>query len=224
WIRDKYNHKRFALRGPIPDPDTISLHDGVAEVEVSTKSSNGNDAATPHLTAAPETKYSTPVSSAPVQDLLDIFAPQPVTPNPTSTPIVLPQQQKQSDLKSNIMSLYGNSQTTQQQRQQPQVTATPQLAGLQFFSTSSANSGFANFAAFNAGNSSQGLPSSSNGTVSPLSSSLLQPALGSALLPNSSVRSAGGSSSSGVHANGSAGGPGMVWTSSGGEDAWGEFQ
>ncbi|KAJ3077165.1 hypothetical protein HDU98_007550 [Podochytrium sp. JEL0797] len=175
WIRDKYDGKRFAARGPLPDPETIPLPAGVTATVPSRSS-------TPVIvqknTTAPVVvvQQQLPVKTA-SQDLLDMF---PSDSNGSgvgsSKAAVAPALPPQNDFKANLMSLYASPTPKTQsqfpsQQQQQQQPPTQQLAGLQFFSTTSQQQGgFANFASFpasNAGAAPAGLGSAVGSAMMP---------------------------------------------------------
>ncbi|KAI9353607.1 hypothetical protein BDR26DRAFT_848873 [Obelidium mucronatum] len=221
WIRDKYDGKRFALRGPIPDPETIPLPAGIASVSVSR----------PSTAAAPVPQASF------AQICWTIFQGPASTPAPSSnatapfTSTSATTATATNTFKSDIMSLYSNPQAQQpqtqqqqqfqfpvqqqQQQQQQQAQQPPQLAGLQFFSNTQPSQSFANFASFPSTSSQSAAPGFGLGNP-------LQPALGSALLPGSKAPAGGipdfmglGNAASNQK-RGSLGGAD--------KDVWGEFQ
>jgi len=131
WIRAKYEHKRWAMKGPIPDPSALG-GDGpdvsiaspqVVEptpVPAKAKPSSDLDA----FLAAPSTRHRTSNSSSPAQQLhgADFFASHhdnvvrqsssaPVTPaqsRPDTPASADPVSSKHKDLKSSILSLYNS--------------------------------------------------------------------------------------------------------------------
>ncbi|KAJ3406652.1 hypothetical protein HDU80_010764 [Chytriomyces hyalinus] len=244
WIRDKYDGKRFAMRGPMPDPDSIPLPEGISSVNnAAAAAATATGSILPRAPTASFAQFppqqqpaqkAQPATNA-SQDLFDAFQ----GPS-TAAPQQQPQQQQQvNNIKSDIMSLYANpkpaSSFSQQQQQQQQQQ---QLSGLQFFSTTPATQqqpsfnqpqqSFANFASFPA--------ASSNGFASGGGfGATLQPAVGSALFPgasNSSSASASGGIPDFMGLGGVVGGAtfpkssGSNAMSGGGndKDIWGEFQ
>ncbi|KAJ3236696.1 hypothetical protein HDU81_010555 [Chytriomyces hyalinus] len=241
WIRDKYDGKRFAMRGPMPDPDSIPLPEGISSVN---NAATAGGAVLPRAPAAsfaqfpPQQQQSQPVQKAQQpatnasQDLFDAFQ----GPS-TAAPQQQQQQQQVNNIKSDIMSLYANPKPSSPFPQQPQQQQ-QQLSGLQFFSTTPATQqqpsfnqpqqSFANFASFPA--------ASSNGFASGGGfGATLQPAVGSALFPgasNSSSASTSGGIPDFMGLGGVVGGAtfpkssGSNATSGGAndKDIWGEFQ
>ncbi|KAJ3035749.1 hypothetical protein HDV00_003420 [Rhizophlyctis rosea] len=120
WIRAKYERKQYAAKGPVPDPDTLPLPDGVAPVASSVaqpkaaptiKPADGAAAAATTSSAAPSfanfNSPQQPAAAAPPQqsasqDLFDVFqSPPPATANGAAA--------AKPDLKNSILSLYGNA-------------------------------------------------------------------------------------------------------------------
>ncbi|KAJ3045041.1 hypothetical protein HK097_001310, partial [Rhizophlyctis rosea] len=61
WIRAKYERKQYAGKGPIPDPDTLPLPEGVVNVPSAVTQQKQAPTLKPASTAAPSTA---PASSA----------------------------------------------------------------------------------------------------------------------------------------------------------------
>ncbi|RKO90335.1 hypothetical protein BDK51DRAFT_52422 [Blyttiomyces helicus] len=108
WIRAKYERKQYAKKGPIPDPDTLPLPDGVAPPQTYAPAPTPQaKPATPqpafaNFAAAPAPATTAPKSSA-SDDLFSVFQSPPST---TPTAALQPQQGQQAGLKSSILSLY----------------------------------------------------------------------------------------------------------------------
>ncbi|CAG8751350.1 13445_t:CDS:2, partial [Dentiscutata heterogama] len=112
WIRSKYELKRWAMKGPIPDPDTLG--DGFSDK--------------PALSTSAKVVIESQISEKPSkknENILDIFAPSPMSnvlsDNPSSAPLLkgadlfsigqpsLTSNHSNHDtLKSSILSLYNS--------------------------------------------------------------------------------------------------------------------
>ncbi|KAJ3213944.1 SPARC- modular calcium-binding protein 2 [Clydaea vesicula] len=103
FIKNKYDRKQFALKGPLPDPDTIPLPDGVDQVNVATATKSiSQNFTVPKINSSQKQEPSIqPAPNKPttaVDDLFDAFQSAP----PTTKP------QEPANSKSSILSLYGN--------------------------------------------------------------------------------------------------------------------
>ncbi|KAI8877682.1 ArfGap-domain-containing protein [Backusella circina FSU 941] len=132
WIRQKYEQKRWAMKGPIPDPSTLGGDDDDAE-GISSQPSRPSSALTPPQKAAEKPKpkqsefanldafLSSPSSSPSVShqaspavsqlqgaDFFFNSGSSSETTTTAATPSHNQQNQKHNDLKSSILSLYSN--------------------------------------------------------------------------------------------------------------------
>ncbi|TPX70348.1 hypothetical protein SpCBS45565_g01750 [Spizellomyces sp. 'palustris'] len=110
FIRSKYERKQYAMKGPVPDPETLKLPDGVATTPASAatqpkpiavSAAPAAQAQFANFAAAPAA--STPAPSA-AQQLFDAFQSPPSQQQQQAQ-----QQPSQGDLKNSILSLYGNA-------------------------------------------------------------------------------------------------------------------
>ncbi|KAJ3023830.1 hypothetical protein HKX48_000518 [Thoreauomyces humboldtii] len=139
FIRAKYERKQYAMKGPIPDPDTLKATDGAAGAPATTVpatrtsppmarlSKQGSVAAVPQAqfanfaavptAAAASAPVATPAPAkptvAPVQTASDqLFEAFSGGQPQQATVSPQAQQQQQGALKNSILSLYGNASTT----------------------------------------------------------------------------------------------------------------
>ncbi|ORY36861.1 ArfGap-domain-containing protein [Rhizoclosmatium globosum] len=254
WIREKYDGKRFAARGPIPDPDTIPLPAGIAPV------SSGQPAGCSTATSRPVATFAQfpasqqtqqvpqqqqqqqqPAKNA-SQDLFDIFQGPSTSSVPNSfSGSTLPSTGAAApstlDFKSNIMSLYSTPQSQQaqpqQQTQQPQQSFQfPQQSTQQQQQPQLAGFQFFSTATPQPQPQFANFASFPSSSIAPGLSTPLQPALGSALLPGAAPKPAVGGIpdfmglGGGVSQNQNLNQRGSFQSgqSNNDKDMWGEFQ
>ncbi|KAJ3414141.1 hypothetical protein HDV05_007003 [Chytridiales sp. JEL 0842] len=122
FIRAKYERKQYAMKGDIPDPDTIPLPDGLAPMKganpAPATAKKPAPAVTPHqpqvinmgapAAAAPTNTTNLATTKSASQDLFDAFQSAPTGPAPQATATGNNAPLVSNDLKANILSLYSN--------------------------------------------------------------------------------------------------------------------
>ncbi|TPX62116.1 hypothetical protein PhCBS80983_g00645 [Powellomyces hirtus] len=136
FIRAKYERKQYAMKGPIPDPDTLKGDESSANVASSatsaphrtsppmarlTKQGSATASAPPQAQfatfAAPGAPAATPAPANPpaqsaADQLFEVFSGAPQSQQSQTTQQSQQQQQQPGALKNSILSLYGNAPTS----------------------------------------------------------------------------------------------------------------
>ncbi|KAI8999292.1 hypothetical protein BC832DRAFT_578648 [Gaertneriomyces semiglobifer] len=110
FIRAKYERKQYAMKGPLPDPDTLSVPGATPTTNRTASAASTPAPAAPTAASAQASLFADFTSAPPpkqksdADQLLDVFAPAPSSDSQRT------QSQPQTDaLKNSILSLYGNN-------------------------------------------------------------------------------------------------------------------